>query len=456
MQLEMVQKLGLTPALQTSMHILQLNTLQLRSYLSETMLSNAVVDMEFPAFNATANPFHRQPRITRMENPSPDDEQTPKEQFMADKTELFSVRRDLQLQYFAMHLSEEQQYILDFMIDSLDTNGFLTESVDSIAQAVGATHEQVAHCLTLLQSMEPPGIGAANLRECLQLQLQRSAPDDTIALHIVQSHLKELAAQQYGVIAKSLQVSKTVVMRACDRIRSLNPRPLNGVSNETETAYIFPDFYVTEENGQLYAQLNDYFLPKLTLNPDYVKLLHSQLLNPSDREYMQRDYKQANEIIQFLSYRKTTLHRVVDYVLDVQKEFFLLGPGHRVSMNYHELAQALSLHESTVSRAVSGKFFECKWGVFPLRSLFLHSVGNETSSLDQILLRIRQLIASEPPGHAYSDQTLITMLEEDGLHIARRTVAKYRQQLGIPTASKRNAQAKQAAVTASPTDMRTK
>ena len=210
------------------------------------------------------------------------------------------------------------------------------------------------------------------------------------------------------------------------------------------TQYILPDFYVLEDGDALRCVLNDYFLPKIQIDPTYRELVKNKVLNPADSEYIQKQYGQAQEIVKFLSYRKSTLQRVVESILVVQADFFHHGPGHRVALGNREIAQALSLHESTVSRAVSGKFFECKWGVFPLKSLFVHSTGSdaEPGSFDRILQRLEQLIASEPAGAAYSDQHLADRLAAEGMPIARRTVAKYRSSLGIPPASQRNAKSR--------------
>ena len=173
-------------------------------------------------------------------------------------------------------------------------------------------------------------------------------------------------------------------------------------------------------------------------------MMRNKMLCPEDCEYLQKNYKQAAEVIKFLAYRKSTLQKVVEYVMQAQADFFHNGPGHRVALGNREIAQALSLHESTVSRAVSGKFFECKWGVFPLKSLFVHSTGGrqEGGSFDRILQRLQTLISAEPPGAAYSDQQLSAMLTAQGLPVARRTVAKYRQMLGIPTAGQRSHRAR--------------
>lgn len=438
MDLELSQKQGLTLAMQASMHLLQLNNLQLRSYLGELMTSNAVVELEYPEIEYRPSPF-AQPDASRKDGGKP----VSKEQLMEDKADGSSVLHDLFLQCAAMNLPESHTRIVRYLIQSLDENGFLTETAQETAHALGAPLRDVEQCIRHLQSMEPAGVGAANLSDCLCLQLIRTTPQqDHLALQIVTQHLEAMAARQYGAIARALDVSKAQVMEACERIRALNPKPLNGLGGEVFTPYIIPDFYVIEDGEQLRCILNDYYLPKIKIDPSYHELIHSGVLSPADSEYLRKNYREANDVLKFLSYRKSTLQRVVKQILVLQADFFRKGPGHRAAMTGRELAEALSLHESTVSRAVNGKYFECKWGVFPLKSLFLHSAKTESddaASTDQALERLRQLIAAETPGAAYSDQQLVTLLAAENIHIARRTVAKYRQMLGILPASQRNA-----------------
>lgn len=426
--------------MQTSMRLLQMNNLQLRNYIGDLMTSNPVVELEYPEIDYRPSPFDRQFHATRVKDPGDGEESVSKEDLMKDKASTPSALTDLFLQSAAMDLPEPEQQLMEYLIRSLDESGFLEETPESIAALHGISVDLVKRCISLLQTMEPAGIGAADLKECLQLQLQRTAPDDILASAIVESHLEQLAKLQYSAIAKTLQVTKAQVMESCEHIRALSPRPLNGFSSESVTPYVIPDFYIIEEEGNLRCLMNDYYLPKITIDPSYWEFIRNKTLSAEDSAYIEKHYEQANEITKFLSYRKSTMQRVVEYILTIQKAFFLEGPGHRVAMSNRDIADALELHESTVSRAVSGKFFECKWGVFPLKSLFMHTLKTSESvagNYDQILHKLEQLIASELPGQAYSDQQLSDLLGEENFPIARRTVAKYRQQLGIPPAGKR-------------------
>lgn len=439
----LLQRQTLTPAMQTSLRVLQLNNLQLRSYLSELMNTNAVVELEYPDMDCRPSPFDRLHDTRQTRQPGERTDEFSKEQLMEDKASATSALHDLFLQCAALNISPADRRMVRYLIQSLDERGFLTETAEAAAQDCGVPTADVRRCICLLQGMEPAGVGAADLRDCLRLQLLRATPQqDRLALQIVDGYLECMAKQQYSQIARALGVTKAQVEHSCDRIRTLNPKPLNGLCGEAVTQYLIPDFYVIEEDGCLHCIMNDYFLPKIKIDSSYRALLRGKTLSEEDAEYIRRNYKQADEVMQFLSYRKSTLQRVVDFVLIAQQDFFRRGPGHRAALSNHELAEALSLHESTVSRAVSGKFFECKWGVFPLKSLLVRSVkavSSEQGSYDRILHHLQQLIAAEPIGSAYSDQQLIALLSEADIHIARRTVAKYRQMLGIPTASRRNA-----------------
>ncbi|MBQ8586127.1 MAG: RNA polymerase factor sigma-54 [Butyricicoccus sp.] len=442
MRLELSQKQNLSQSLQTSMRLLQLNNLQLRDYLGELMLSNPVVDLELPDIDYRPGPFDRG-RVSS--HTVYEEEDFSKEQLMADKEVEISALRDLFLQAAAFDLPPQENRILEYLIHSLDEKGFLSESAQTTAQVLGAEHTAVEKCIGLLQSMDPAGVGASDLKDCLRLQLLRRKHPDEVAIAIVNDHLDLMARQQYAAIAKQLNTTKTKVMSACEHIRTLNPKPLNGLGGEVQTMFILPDFYVLEDDGHLRCVMNDYYLPRITIDPTYREILRSKTLNEADSNFIRQNYKQADEIAQFLVYRKSTLQRVVEYILEAQESFFLLGPGNRAPMNNREIAEALELHESTISRAVNDKHFECKWGVFPLKSLFVHGVTSdyeENASVDHLQQRLRELIAAEPAGSAFSDQRLADLLCAEGYDVARRTIAKYRTELGIPSSSQRSAKSR--------------
>lgn len=446
MEQELDHRQGLTPVQQKTLRLLQMNNLQLRDYLEELMTSNAVIELEYPRNDYHPGPFNRLTGQRRSETVyDPDSEPDPdagrnKDQMLENRAAGVSPLHDLFLQSASLGLSRPQQRILSYLIQSLDENGFLKETDQMLAASLNAPVDAVRQCVQILQQMEPAGVGASGFQDSLRLQLLRQETPDAIALQIVESHLPEMAKQAYDSMAKALQVPKERILEACKCIRTLNPKPLNGQNSEAVTQYVIPDFYVIEEDGRLSCFMNDSFLPQIRIDPTYPNLLRDASLAPSDREYIQNSCQQAQESIDALTYRKATLQRVAEYILSAQAEFFRKGPGSRAAMTHREIARALALHESTVSRAANGKFLECKWGVFPVKSLFVRKVSqweSDSVSVDRLLKALRTLVDSEPQGAAYSDQKLASLLTAQGFRTARRTIAHYRQMLGIPSASQR-------------------
>lgn len=446
LELQISQTRTLSMSMQTSLKLLKMNTQDLNDYLQELACTNVFVELEPPSL-AYVSPFsHHRASAPRSDEPGGTDTY-PQDAPISDRAADISPIRDLLLQAAALDLPHREETVITFLIRSLDENGFLSDTVEDIAEMLGAPPDIVQHCLELLQSMDPPGIGAKDPFESLALQANRLYPEDKILQAILQSHMQELADEKYTAIAKALHVPKEEVRRSCDTIRSLHPKPLNGLGGDISTSFVTPDLFVIEDgNGELEVVLNDYWLSKVTIDPFYQHMLQGDLPDRDTYTYIKEQLLEANETISFLAYRTSTLKQVAEYMVQVQRRFFLYGPGHRESLSNKQVAEALHIHDSTASRAISNKYFECKWGLFPLKELLCHSVVSQGSSLeleyDDVLTSLRDLILSEPPGRAYSDQALSDILCQRGMTISRRTVVKYRQQLGIPSSAKRNSSAR--------------
>ena len=427
-------------AMQTSLYMLKMNTQELNEYLEELAYSNVVVDVERPSCIYKPSPFAR--NDTARPVYSDDDNDMHKEQFMHDKCAETSTRQELYFQLACMNVSAEENIVMQYLIESLDRNGFLTDTVEETAEILKKDVTLVRRCIAILRSMEPVGIGARNSIHCLHIQLDRLYPEEHTAHLILDSYLKKLAAEKYDDIAKALDLPLKEIMRSCKLIRTLNPKPLNGKGGETVVQYITPDFYVMENGtGGLDVIMNDYYLPKVQINPYYMKLVRDSSLGKADENYIKKDFAQANEVIRFLEYRVTTIQKVAEFMVGVQKDSFIQGPGHRRTLSNKQVAEALDLNESTVSRTISNKYFECKWGVFPMSRLLCHGVspaGRDVDiEYDRILYLIREQIAQEPKESPHSDQQIADFLSKNGIAISRRTVAKYREQLGIPNSMQR-------------------
>lgn len=327
---------------------------------------------------------------------------------------------------------------------SLDRNGWLEEDLSALARELGCAPETAERALAAVQSLDPAGVGARSLSECLLLQLARSRPEDRLAQRIAQSHLDELAKGRYGAIARALGAGQEQVRRACGVIRSLEPRPGRAFAAGWEgPVYITPDVVVTRAAGRLEAQPNERFFPALSVSPYYARLLRESG-DAQVRDYLGGKLRQAQWLIQAVDQRRATLMACVGCLLEAQEEFFRLGPGHLKPLTMAQAARRMGVHESTVSRAVSGKYLQCAMGTYPLSFFFSRRLGAEegggAACADRARALIKELIAQEDKGRPLSDEKLCRLMARQGCALSRRTVAKYRDELGIPAASGRRAE----------------
>ncbi len=442
------KQLLLPAAMLTSVHILQLTNLQLNSYLHELMIANPMIELKEPASHEIPGPspiqvdYFPSSESFHSSNRFDIDSDLDKDQFISERSCERSAAQDLLLQASALPLSDSRRTLLNYLILLLDDNGFLLDSAECIAAELQTTTAKVQECIDILQTLEPIGVGCSDAQHALLHQLQVRCGGDAIAASIIENHLEDLACGKIRQIAKKLNVSQQDVKKAKALIQTLNPKPLNGAGSGP-MHYIIPDVRVVTADDGFHCILNDWYLPKIQLSPEYLAILKDKESDLETRNYLSKCLTQANDISRFVTYRTSTLEQVMTYIIHAQQAFFRLGPGHRVAMSGQKIASHLNLHESTISRAVNGKYFECSWGTFPIRYLFSHSLQStdllKQVDYDQIVHGIRQIIASEPAGHAYSDEQIMQRLTALGISISRRTVTKYRKILGISSSSQRNA-----------------
>ena len=285
--------------------------------------------------------------------------------------------------------------------------------------------------LAAVQALEPAGIAARSLSECLLIQLRRSGQETPLLTELVSHHLEPLARQQYSPLAHLLHCSKAEVENAAAQIAQLDPHPGRWDAPASEPVqYIQPDAYVLDENGALSVVLNDFYLPHLALSSQYEEMMHSA--DAETASYLRRACKQAQELLSGLSQRGKTLHRCLEAVVSTQAPFFLLSDGVLSPMTRRTLAESLGLNPSTITRALKGKYLQCRRGIYPLSAFFSQPVGG--SSPQEIRTRMVQLLQQEP---MLNDRLLREHLAQEGYQLAQRTVSKYRRQLALPAASKR-------------------
>jgi len=358
--------------------------------------------------------------------------------------------------------------ILDFMARSLDSRGYFTEPLSIVTEHFSVTEDEAESLLRKLQELEPAGVGARDLKECLLLQLRRYSGDlsfhfgaggissaltaeeilesakmtelaETLVLH----HLEDIARNHIDLIARKCGTSVPEVEAACGLIRRLNPKPGNAFSDGRVLPYVRPDVIVIrrEDGPDFDVLVNDYQCPRLSVNSFY-EALAQETDDPEAKKYLREKLAQISQVKADLANRSSTLSRVAELLVRLQSSFFLRGPGFRSPMVLSDLAGPLSLHESTVSRALKDKYLQCSWGVFPM-NYFLNAAAvrknaeDDSTGTDQVYRALQEVIDAEDKRKPLSDEKICAALAGRGIQIARRTVNKYRKELGIPDKSGR-------------------
>ena len=323
-----------------------------------------------------------------------------------------------------------------YMAELVDEDGYLAqEDLDGLTE-LKIPADMVERALDTLQSLEPAGVGARDLSECLVLQLSRQKQPVPYAMDIAARFLTELGRGHYGPIAKALGADTAEIQAAEKAIAALAPHPGRAFEPAEPTVYVRPDVFVVELDGELRVVLNEYYLPKISVNPYYENMAR----NGDDAEartYLREKLRQTKWLLESMERRGSTLRRCAEAILETQRAFFEGKTTELAPMKLTTLAEALSLHPSTVSRAVRDKYLQCRQWTYPLRYFFNRAVGQRDMSRQAVKQRLLLRLKDEDPAHPLSDQALCALLTGEGISVARRTVAKYRMELGIGTASAR-------------------
>ncbi|HJV47191.1 MAG TPA: RNA polymerase factor sigma-54, partial [Bacillota bacterium] len=296
--------------------------------------------------------------------------------------------------------------------------------------------EDVQQALFVVQGLEPRGVGARNLRECLTIQLEYQGLKDSLSFQIVEEHLPDLAEGKINRIASALGVSTRQVQEAIDQIRTLDPRPGARYHRE-EVRYIVPDVTVEQIEGNYIVIVNDAVTPRLSISRFYERLLTEE---NEAKKYIHEKMNSAQWLIRSIEQRRMTLYRVTEAIVDEQCEFFNQGIDRLKPMTLKEIADIVGLHESTISRATNNKYVQTPRGTFELKYFFssgLSTSSGDAASSESVKKKIKQLIAQEDRKKPLSDQQLSDILNKQGICISRRTVAKYREEIGILSSAKR-------------------
>lgn len=424
MQQGMKQGMVATASMQQFMRMLQASNMELRTLTTQAVAANPALEELSP------------PDEGEREDTSPDSTASRRRDFMMDSlTEAPSLVAHLEEQVRRSALGDKVEQAALLLVQQLDSHGCFCEPPTDIARQNGWSKSLLDKALRAVRDLDPAGVGAMDLRESLMLQLHREGEDDSLAMRLLQNCWQQLVQHRYEDAARELGESELAVAGAARRISRLNPDPGAGFAREANSV-IEPDVLVTRKGNELEVSLTGINVPRLALSAEYREMMAKQADKPEVRRYLSRCFSEGRELIKAIAQRQETILSVAQVIAKQQSAFFLHGPASLVPLRMEEVADIAGLHVSTISRAVNGKFLKCDWGVYELRHFFTADLGDAVSP-EAAQARIRELIEREDPRKPFSDAKLEQLLAAEGICIARRTVAKYRDLLRILPASMR-------------------
>ncbi len=454
LKLQVKQTQTLSQRMIQSAEILQMTSQELNTYINELALENPVIDIvEPPTAEEQRESIEQQEWLNSFneenyylyQRQNNDDDYDFKSSWNINTDDGETLQDYLWSQLITENFTDQETEIIKFMLECLDNKGYLEERIETISSYFGTDTEIVEDLLSDLQALDPSGVCARTLEECLKLQLERRDMLTPVLESIIDNCLEMVAKNQIPAIARKLRLSPTETAGYCQIIKSLNPKPGVSFSSRDQLRYIIPDVTIVKFKDHFDILLNESMYPTIELN-SYYRQMNQNPESSELKEYLGNKIRQAEWVKQCVTQRGKTLMQVSRAILEHQEEFFTFGPAHLNPLRLADIAQELDIHESTVSRAVSKKYLQCSWGVYPMNFFFSRSVAVQESSSESgtqsvtaadIKRVLREIIEEENKKKPYSDRLLGEKLAERGISISRRTVAKYREEEGIADASGR-------------------
>ncbi len=446
------QKLIMTQQMQLSVKLLQMSTSDLRDYIEKEFLENPVLEAQYETLDDKRKEQDRleyKELIKYLESDNYgsqsygdyDEESVSPFTFISNPK---SLKEYLLEQIIDLPIDDYLRSICSYMIESLDNRGYLDIKNEEIEKELRCGEENIQRALILLHNLEPAGIGARDIKECLILQLKRLGRNNDVLMDIINNHLQDLADNKYQVIGKALKITAKEAQAYGDLIKTLEPKPSRGFYTGEDMKFIIPDAEIRKIDGQFFVIMNDRVLPKLSINSMYSEILN----NNDDKDavkYIEEKIGKAMFLVKSIDQRKSTLHKVLEKIVEKQKGYFEKGEKELIPMTLKEIAEEIGMHESTVSRAIREKYILTSFGTIKIKDLFTNGIqgnskgGNESEDISVINIKksIEKLINEEDKLKPLSDQIICEKLNKNGMNISRRTVAKYREEMGIKSSSKR-------------------
>ncbi|NLM04319.1 MAG: RNA polymerase factor sigma-54 [Clostridiales bacterium] len=453
LQLEQSQKLIMTPELQQAIKILQLSSIELEQYIQEKIESNPILEISNINSDKEINESKKEDSenfsetidwkeyIDNLDNYSDfkavynKDNDFNYENFVSSET---TLQEQLLLQAYITFIDKEEKEIAEYIIYNINDNGYLTMSEEEIAHELSKESDYIKDIIKIIQTFDPPGVCARDLRECLLIQLDHLGIKDNIIGTIIEKYLMELAENNFQIIAKKMGITTKKVQEISDFIKTLEPKPGRRFAPSNNN-YVMIDATIQKIGKEYVVFLNDSNIPRLIIRDDYKYLIN----NDEDSEtskFLKDKFNSAMWLIKNIEQRRQTIYKVVDVISKKQRDFFEYGRKHLKPMTLKEVADEIDVHESTVSRATNGKYVQTPMGTFELKYFFssgIEGINGEEIAAESIKRHIKEIISKEDVYRPLSDNKICQELLKRGIKISRRTVAKYRDDLNILSSSKR-------------------
>ena len=472
------QELKINPRLYQAMDLLYMPLLDLQQHLKQELLNNPFLEMVEPEEEEEEEGAEPEEATPQEQEKTANDEidwegilldgfdaggrreeHEEKEYYEPVTVDTRDLSDHLRDQIALLDLDPRQMLLAEEFIGNINEDGYLACPVDDIRQSINDvvlkaaeaaerdpdevpvyTEDEVGRMLDTVQGLDPAGVGARDLRECLMLQLKDAGLEQSVPYRLVRDCFDELINHRWSEISKRFGISPSDVQKAADEIAKLDPKP-GLVYSDASDNYIIPDLVVEKIDGKYHVFLNDANLPRLKLSRAYQEIARDKKkFEGENKEFISNKLNSANWMIQAIEQRRQTMLKVMNYIVERQRDFFEKGVQYLKPLTLREVAEVISMHESTVSRVTNEKFVQTPRGVLPLKFFFssgLSTTGGEDVSARGIKDQIQKLVENEDPKHPLTDQAIVNILKESGVQIARRTVAKYRDQLGVLSARMR-------------------
>lgn len=447
--LEQTQKLVMTPELRQAIQLLQFTSQELNEYLEKQVEENPLLELEKTSedYENIDDFANKREEIDWKDYIGKEDDISYQPQVDKNVKEYSfenfisyspSLKENLLFQLNVSEINKGDREIGEILIENIDENGYLMTSVEQVAKDLKIDSERVENVLFLIQGFEPLGVGARNLKECLLIQIREDKNRHPQAERIAEYYLEDIAHNRLSKIAKELNMDIEEVQNICDYIKTLEPKPGRSFNDGNQVKYITPDATIEYIDGEYIIILNDVTGPRLNINNFYKELIRKER-DAKATEYLNEKLNSAMWIIRSIEQRRMTIYKVVESILKFQKDFFEIGEKGLKPLTLNEVAEDIQMHESTVSRATNGKYVQTPKGLYELKYFFTSGLTTSSGEISSTSIKsmIKDLIEQENSKKPYSDQKISDILKAKGIDISRRTVAKYRDELGIPSSTAR-------------------